>query len=222
MSNTCSLLYYPGQEIKFGFMVGHADLEFEGTVYTFGCGLPSGCWSQSEVKLNQRIQKAFNGGLPFERFSFQLTQLQSNRLREILTSKREPILCQFDNSTRNAIKICMQIIFREKTTRILDRTIKNPMIPFGVSCMHSVSNVLQKAEIMKIPQIIKLSPLLSSVYLRRIQFRGNKQVKDITYYGNKFSSFKNYFTVTFCRLGEIATLVSPILAATCYSLKQKY
>lgn len=33
MTNTCSLLYYPGQDIKFGIMVGHADLEFEGTVY---------------------------------------------------------------------------------------------------------------------------------------------------------------------------------------------
>ena len=70
MSNACSLLYYPGQDIKFGFMVGHADLEFEGIVYTFGCGLPYGCNAQSEINLNQRIKKAKNGGLSFERFSF--------------------------------------------------------------------------------------------------------------------------------------------------------
>jgi hypothetical protein len=213
MSKTCSLLYYPGQDIKFGFMVGHADLEFEGIVYTFGCGLPSGYHSQSEVNLNRRIQKAKNGGLPFERFSFQLTQVQSNRLSEILTSKREPFLREFDDSTRNAIKNCMKRLFRERIARILDRTIKNSMIPFHLSCMHSVSNVLQKADILEIPQIIKLSPLLSSTYLHTIRFWGIKEVKDITYYGNTFSTIGTFFTVNSCRLGEIGVLVFPIFAS---------
>jgi hypothetical protein len=221
MPSTCSLLYYPGQDLKFGCMVGHADLEFEGIVYTFGCGLPSGCHSQSEVDLNRRIKKAKNGGLPFERFSFQLTKAQSNRLREILTSQKEPFLCDFDDSTRNAIKNCLKKLFRERIGRILDRTIKNSMIPFGLSCMHSVSKVLQKADILEIPQIIKLSPLLSSTYLHTISFWGNKKVKDITYYGNTFSSVGNFFTVNSCRLGEIGSLVFPIFTST-YILYSSY
>lgn len=88
------------------------------------------------------------------------------------------------------------------------------MIPFGLSCMHSVSNVLQKADILKIPQIIKLSPLLSSTYLHTIKCWGNKEVKNIIYYGNTFSTVGNFFTVNSCRLGEIGALVFPIFAST--------
>lgn len=193
-------------------MVGHADLEFEGVVYTFGCGLPSGCRSQSEVQLNRRIKKAKNGGLPFERFSFHLTQLQLNRLKKILTKKREPFLSEFDDSTRIAIKNCMKTLLRGRIARILDRTIKNSKIPFGLSCMHSISNVLHKAEILEIPQIIKLSPLLTSTYLHTKKFWGTKEVKNVTYYGNTFSTAGNFFIVNTCRLVEIGTVVFPIFA----------
>jgi len=210
-STTCSILYYPGQDAKFGCMVGHADLEFKGTVYTFGSG------RQSEVQLNKRIKKAQNGGLPFERFSFQLTKEQSTRLKNILKSKNEPFfLSSLDKSTRNNVQNFIRKFFGPRKARILESTVKNPKIPRSYSCMDFVSNVLQKADIIQIPKIIKISPLLSSIYLRSIRFFGDKQVKDITYYGNSFSSFRNYLTVNFCRLGEIVALSLPILASAYY------
>jgi hypothetical protein len=167
---SCSVLYYPGQDVKFGCLVGHADLEFEGSVYTFGIG------NQLEVPLDKRIKKTQNGGLPFTRFSFQLTQEQSTRLREILRSKIEPYPSEPDEP-------------------------------------------IAKANIMQIPKIIKLSPLLSSLYLHEVRSSGDKRVTNITYYGNT-STFRNYLIVNCCRLGEIGAIALPILISA-YALRKR-
>jgi hypothetical protein len=191
---SCSVLYYPGQDVKFGCLVGHADLEFEGSVYTFGIG------NQLEVPLDKRIKKTQNGGLPFTRFSFQLTQEQSTRLREILRSKIEPYPSEPDEP-------------------IIANKVKNSMIPPSYSCMDCVSNVLAKANIMQIPKIIKLSPLLSSLYLHEVRSSGDKRVTNITYYGNT-STFRNYLIVNCCRLGEIGAIALPILISA-YALRKR-
>ncbi len=191
---TCSVLYYPGQDVKSGYFAGHADLEFEGTVYSFlGCGF------QGEVAFDKRIQKAQRGGLPFEQFSLNLTSKQSKRLREILRSVRKP--------NQGWVKNTMLLSAGERRVRIIKSAVKNTMIPGGYSCMDCVSNMLEKASIIRIPKIVKLSPLLSSVYLRSLKFLGDKQIKEITHYGKSFSSLRNFFNVNCCRVGEIALML---------------
>lgn len=202
---TCSILYYPGQDVKFGCIVGHADLEFEGTVYTFARG------AQIEFQLNERMAKAQKGGLPFERFTLDLSEEQSLRLREILKSQNKPYFDTLDESRKDLAIFFVQKCFGNRKLRMLEKTIINPMIPTSYSCMDYVSNVLEKAKIIRIPKMIKLSPLLGSLYLRAAKFCGDERIKGITQFGSSFSSLKNCLIVNFCRLGEIGVLALPIL-----------
>lgn len=194
-SATCSALYYPGQ--TSGCMAGHVDLEFDNTVYNLDIGI------QLEVPLNKRITKAQNGGLPFEQFSFKITEKQAIRLRKILTSQRESYRSESDEPDES-----------------IKYKFKNPMLPPGYTCMDHVSNVLEKAQIMQMPKIIKLSPLLSSLYWQFLKSSGDNRVKNIARYGNSFS-FGNFLIVNCCRLSEIGIIALSILAVANCIRQQK-
>lgn len=204
---TCSVLYYPGQDFKFGKIYGHAELEFEDIVYTFGSG------RQSENELAKRIKKSRSGGLPFEQFSLRLTREQSNYLKVKLKSTGEPSY-RFDNFQREI----GQKLFGERIIRILESSVENSKIPRSYTCMDYVSNILQEANIMQIPKIVKLSPLLSSIYLRSLRLFGDKRVEKIVDYGSSFSSLRNFLFVNCCRVGEIGILALPILIGGYYFL----
>ncbi|HSW72534.1 MAG TPA: hypothetical protein VLG44_03895, partial [Chlamydiales bacterium] len=151
------------------------------------------------------IKKSQGGGLPFEQFSLRLTREQSNYLKEKLKSTGERSV-KYDNFERKIV----QKLFGERGLRWVESMVKNPKIPRSYTCMDYVSNILQEANIMQIPKIVKLSPLLSSLYLRSVRFFGDKRIEKIVGYGNSFSSLGNFLFVNSCRVGEIGFLALPI------------
>jgi|SRR5579872_2860430 len=197
----CSVIYYPGQDLNFGTISGHVDLEFKGIVYTFGPDY------QSEVNITRKIKKAKSGGFPFERFSIRITPEQSDQLDEILKSSRGgPLLSDFGKLKNYCIRICNS----EKKYQMLKNAVKNPLIPKSYNCMDVVSNILSEANIMRIPKIIKTSPLFSSFYLRSKRYLGDRRIK-VANYGSCFSSVRNFLFVNACRLAEIGRLALPVL-----------
>lgn len=202
-TSECSVLYYPGQGVAAGVPTGHVDLSFKGVVYTLGCG------GQSECDLAKRIKKAEKGGLPFKQFVLQLTKKQADQLERILTidvPSNEPLERRASKFTGWISKLFRKIVGNQGAK-------ENRNFRDGITCMGCVSNILEQAGIVRIPSIVKFSPLLGSQYLEALHRRDQKMVSRIHRHGSCFSNMRNAVLTTACRAGEALAILIPAVTA---------
>lgn len=140
-----------------------------------------GCWMQVEHSLEKKIRKAINGKLPFYRTSILVTPEQLVHIKKLLELPLYP------------------------EDHILHLIQYNPNA-FGITCMHGVSKILQKAKVMNIPPIINLSPLLSYFYLNVLKKLGSDRIQKLEFFGNAFANFRNLAFITSSVACEVFSL----------------
>ncbi len=184
-----SVIYYPGAAGCCAYPTGHSELEVEGSCYTF-----IGNMQTEEEPLHGKIQKAKRGRLPFWQSHIYITPRQLSNIKNTLASS-QPLDSEGINMQRGSSG-------EKRLDAQLANVRTNPQI-CGATCMHGVSDILDRSANIHIPALINVSPLASYLYLRTAKILGSDRITKIESYGSSFASIRNFAIVSCGVMSEL-------------------